>query len=53
MLVSHNLWSMYGVTNMCNKCTERRKYWLHIADSWTMEEMVEMEEYLHQFTRNR
>jgi len=31
---------------MCKKCQLHSKYWLHIADSWTHEERVEMIEYL-------
>jgi len=31
---------------MCNKCTPKAKYWLHIADDWTLEEKLEMVAYL-------
>ena len=31
---------------MCNKCSLHKKYWLHIADSWTEEERKEMLAYL-------
>jgi len=41
------------VKQMCSNCSKHSKHWLHIADSWTKDEMVEMEAYLHQFTRNR
>lgn len=27
---------------MCDKCQPHSKYWLHIADDWTIEEVLEM-----------
>jgi hypothetical protein len=31
---------------MCDKCTDKKKYWVHIADKWTSEETREMVDYL-------
>jgi len=33
---------------MCDKCNpkEHKRYWLHIADDWTLEEQEEMMLYL-------
>lgn len=31
---------------MCNKCSDNKIYWLHIADKWSKEEKEEMLEYL-------
>lgn len=31
---------------MCDKCQPHSKYWLHIADDWTIEEQLEMQTYL-------
>ena len=31
---------------MCDKCQPKRTYWLHIADIWTLSEMLEMRDYL-------
>jgi len=38
---------------MCKKCQSRLpvKYWLHIADSWTKKEKMEMVEYLNESQR--
>ena len=35
-----------GRIKMCNKCTDKKKYWVHIADKWTSEETREMVDYL-------
>ena len=34
---------------MCDKCRakEHKKYWIHIADSWTENEKLEMLDYLN------
>jgi hypothetical protein len=31
---------------MCDKCKPHSKYWLHIADDWTLDEQLEMHYYL-------
>ena len=27
---------------MCDKCTDKKKYWVHIADKWTKMEKKQM-----------
>ena len=41
------------VERMCDKCKSHAKHWVHIADQWTIDEMVEMYEHLRQFVRQR
>jgi len=33
------------IIRLCNKCSQY-KYWIHIADTWTNNEILEMVEYL-------
>jgi len=31
---------------MCDQCKPKKKYWVHIADNWTVQEQDEMYYYL-------
>jgi hypothetical protein len=40
--------ALLGELILCDKCQPKREYWLHIADRWTLSEMLEIRDYLRE-----